>query len=743
MEKKNSILVLKGIIWASLAVIIFSPLYVSSKLFFPFITTKTFAFQIAVEVMFLAFLLLCYLDKKYRIHTNIAVILILAYLIILVIASFFGNDFYRSFWSNNERSDGILLLGHLFIFAVVISSFLRTVKEWLYLFDLFILAVLGVALVSIDQFLALTFPESWKVHFLPSSNGVRLAATIGNAGYVGGYMIFGFFISLFMLLKRNNLYLKLSYLIMILITLFITLQTQTRGAYLALAFGGLVMMVYLMWFYFNHKYLKITLVIILLTGLIGVSSIFLFKDSGIVKNNTILNRISSISLTSGTANNRMVTWVIGWKVFQERPLFGYGQENFYQGFDKYYNTKNTEEWFDRCHNMVCDRAITGGIVGLIGYLAMLIIPFFVLWNFYWRKYNNLVEAENKYRRFLTPIIFSILIVAYIIQNLFIFEALVTYVPLIMILSFAGVYGKTLDFKVFDQDNVKLSLIIIFAVLIVPFLWFFNLKPLYANADFIKILSSQSAVSYDRLTQSFEEVISRNTYGNQEYRRHYFNFYEKTYFNILNNEKNKTEVNQKNLASFTGVMEKNIDEQLAENPYSVANHLMALRFYNLAYVFDPLFFDKAIKISERTKELSIGRPQVHYEVASLYYYYANYSSLSGRQEEAGKYFVKSVENFYQGVEKNVDPNRSFSELSGFLMAIKRDRAEENALAIASYSPELAVSLVDKLLSDLGEIEETMDETQNQEAVTKVKEISEWLLKADSDNTQLLERLNKLK
>lgn len=742
MEKKNSILVLKSIIWACLAVIIFSPLYVSSKLFFPFITTKTFAFQIAVEIMLLAFLLLCYLDKKYRIHTNIVIFLILGYLIILVIASFLGNDFYRSFWSNNERSDGILLLGHLLIFAVVISSFLRTVKEWLYLFDLFILAVFAVSMVALDQYLAITFSQ-WKNHFLPSSNDARLAATIGNAGYVGGYMIFGFFISLFMLLKRNNLYLRLGYFLMILITLFIILQTQTRGAYLALAFGGLVMMIYLMWFYFDHKYLKISLVVILATGLIGVCSIFLFKDSSIVKGNAILNRIASISLTDGTANNRMVTWGIGWKMFKERPLLGYGQENFYQGFDKYYSTKNTEEWFDRCHNMVCDRAITGGIVGLIGYLAMLIVPFLILWNFYWRKYNNLIETEDKYKRFLTPIIFSILIVAYIIQNLFIFEALVTYVPLIMILSFAGVYGKAFDFKIFERDNIKLWLIIIFAVMLIPFLWFFNLKPLYANADFIKVLSSQSAVTYDSLVQSFDDVLIRDTYGNQEYRRHYFNFYEKTYFNILNNEKNKTEANQKKLASFTRVMEKNIEEQLADNPYSVANYLMALRFYNLAYVFDPGFFAKAIKIGERAKGLSFGRPQVHYEVASLYYYYANYSALSGRKEEADQYFVKAVENFYQGVERNVDPKRSFTELSGFLVAIKRDRAEENALALVSYSPELPVMLVDKLLNDLAEIKETMDDDQYQEAIAKVKEVTEWLLTADSDNAQLLESLNKLK
>jgi O-antigen ligase len=133
-----------------------------------------------------------------------------------------------------------------------------------------------------------------------------------------------------------------------------------------------------MWFYFNYKYLKIFVSNYFAWKFNWNFSIFYFKESDFIKSNTILNRVASISLTDTTANNRMVTWVIGWNAFKEKPLFGYGQENFYQGFDKHYNTKNTEEWFDRCHNMICDRAITGGIIGLLGYLVMLLVPFIIL-----------------------------------------------------------------------------------------------------------------------------------------------------------------------------------------------------------------------------------------------------------------------------------------------------------------------------------------------------------------------------
>ena len=74
-------------------------------------------------------MLLAWKDSEYRLRLNMVVILIAVYLGILTLASALGNDFYRGFWSNNERSDGILLLIHLFLFSWVITSFFRKIKE--------------------------------------------------------------------------------------------------------------------------------------------------------------------------------------------------------------------------------------------------------------------------------------------------------------------------------------------------------------------------------------------------------------------------------------------------------------------------------------------------------------------------------------------------------------------------------------------------------------------------------------
>ena len=221
---------LKGLIWFCLAVILFSPLYISSHLFFPFIVTKTIVFMIATEVMFVVYLLLAWKDSEYRLRVNMVVVLIAIYIGVLTLASALGNDFYRGFWSNNERSDGILLLIHLFLLSWVLTSFFRKIKDWLVVFDVFLVASFCVSVVALDQFFG------WN-HFLASSNGARLAATIGNAGYVGGYMVFGVFVALFMLFKRKNIPLKFWYGFLVLLEMFIALQSQTRGAMIALGIG--------------------------------------------------------------------------------------------------------------------------------------------------------------------------------------------------------------------------------------------------------------------------------------------------------------------------------------------------------------------------------------------------------------------------------------------------------------------------------------------------------------------------
>jgi O-antigen ligase len=632
------------------------------------------------------------------------------------------------------------------LFSVVLTGFFRSVKEWLWLFDLFIVASFCVGIVALDQYLTITFPGAWVEHFMASSNGARLAATIGNSGYVGGYMVFGVFMSLFMALKRSQIWAKSWYILVLLLELFIAIQTQTRGAYLALALGVGISAIYLMWFYFQNKYLKTALITMIIAVLLVVLGIFSFPNSDFVKNQKILRRISTISLADGTAQNRLVTWGIGYKGFLEKPILGWGQENFYQVFDKYYTTKNTEQWFDRCHNMMCDRATTGGIIGLLSYLGLLLLPFWAIWKYYRKEYAAKSDSqETSARRYLTPIIFTILIAAYIIQNMFIFEALATYVPLIMVLSFVGLYSKGYDFKFWDNANVKVTLIIIGVIFIIMALPVFNLNPLFANRDFIQALSSQSANLDDKIN-AFEEVIGRGTMGNQEYRRHYFNFYEQVMMDYLSKPENRTAENDQRMAAFANKMEAQFNAQIVENSYSVSNYLLLTRFDNLSYFFDVNRLNKALSVSDRAISLSPGRPQYYYETATTNYYLGNYYQSIKDETKAKEQFRLAVAKFYLGASQNVNDSSAFDQLSQFLIAVSQNSGGDSfakALTELPVGNDKISAITAKMIEWQKNPAVGEDEATIKARIDKIKSIIEWLLKADPKYPELNTQLESLK
>ncbi len=734
---------LKGLIWFCLAVILFSPLYISSHLFFPFIVTKTIVFMIATEVMFVVYLLLAWKDSEYRLRVNMVVVLIAIYIGVLTLASALGNDFYRGFWSNNERSDGILLLIHLFLLSWVLTSFFRKIKDWLVVFDVFLVASFCVSVVALDQFFG------WN-HFLASSNGARLAATIGNAGYVGGYMVFGVFVALFMLFKRKNIPLKFWYGFLVLLEMFIALQSQTRGAMIALGIGGMIFILYLLFFYYSQKIFKIIGVVIILASICGVSSIFIFKDSNFIKNQPVLSRAASISLTDGSTNNRLVTWGIAWQGFKERPILGYGQENFYQVFDKYFTTKNTEQWFDRSHNMIGDRAITGGIIGLLSYLSILLLPFYFLWKFYKNsdkeekaKENISSPVEQDFsakvwaRKYFVPIIFSILILSYIIQNMFIFEALATYVPLIMVLCFVGMYGPHFDWKFLQSGKFKAVCFWAGIVLLVPVIYIFNISPVYANADFIKALASPNLTLQQRIS-SFENVISRGTYGNQEYRRHYFEFFETTLSGWASDPEARKKIPQADMAQFTDTMEGQLLDQIKENSHSTSNYLMLMRFYDTAYIFNPARLNKSIEAFNSARELSPGRPQIYYESSQTYFYLGNYYIMQKQDKLAEEAMRKSLDVFYEGAQLNYYKATELGDLAGFLSWVKNNKAYSDVVSKYGMGGKKIEMITGNMISWLP----LVPVEQKANATVSVKDIVQYFSDADKGNATLKAQLDGL-
>ena len=102
--------------------LLFLPLYVADGMFFPFITGKNFAFRIIVEIVFAIWLILLARKAVSLPRLSWVFITITSFVVIASLATIFGENPYRSFWSNFERMDGLITLFHLLAYFVVVVS---------------------------------------------------------------------------------------------------------------------------------------------------------------------------------------------------------------------------------------------------------------------------------------------------------------------------------------------------------------------------------------------------------------------------------------------------------------------------------------------------------------------------------------------------------------------------------------------------------------------------------------------
>jgi O-antigen ligase len=652
--------ILKSTIWVCLGVIIFSPLYINTSLFFPFIVSKTLAFNIAVEVMLLAFLALSFYDKNYRLIINTVVALFGIYLVVSFLSSFLGDNFYRSFWSNNERSEGLLLYMHLFAFLAVLSSFFRKFKDWLNIFDLSFLASILVSLTALDQYFGFNILMNY-------SGGNRLTGTIGNAGYMAGYLIFAVFFGLLLLFKRRNPYARAYYLIGILLAFFIAVFTETRGGIIALGLGSFVFLVYLSLFYFKDRIFKYIGIIIIVAALLIPTFLLINRDSDFVTGNSILNRMTHISTSNTTSQTRLMTWGSALQGFKDRPVFGWGAENFYQPFDKYFNPAiyrhaGSVIWFDRAHNVIFDRLLTGGIIGLISYLSFIFLPLYYLWLYFYKK------GKDDKKSYLVPLIFTLLIVSYFIQNLFIFEALVIYVPLFLSLSFVGLFSREYKIKSLSSQQIKSYLLILLVVLFIPMVYYFHIKPLKSNTELVRVLSGREQGSVQKRFAQMDALIADGTYGNQEYRQQYFNLFNNLAVKYRTSD-DKTA--HQALAEISKTAEKQFKQQIQENPHSISNYLLLMRFNNAAYIYDLNRLNNNIEIFNEALKLSATRAHLYYEMAYSYLYLGNYFSSNNEVDKAKQAYDLSVDNLKTALELNDQNTEPYRQLISILVATGRN------------------------------------------------------------------------
>lgn len=449
--------------------LLFMTVIVSKSTLFPFIVGKYVFLRTTVGVAFILFLLGLLFDtargaqmliRLKRIVRQPLFIAVTAFTLAFILACLFGVDPAFSFWSNFERGEGgIQILSFYLYFALLIALFEKR-EDWSALFGC---AIAGGVLMGLYGLMA-----SWNVGGFVgarfSEEGYRFQGSIGNPAYVAVYALFLIFYCLYLIFEKKGekffspRTLGLLFLIVLFAAMFFL--AGTRGAFLGLGTAGVALLGYIGFAYKRFRLKMIGLILLLL--IVGGGLIY-FQNTPFVKS-IPGSRVFQISLSANTFQDRITIWKMAWDGFLEKPIFGWGPENFIRVFDSHFNPAYFKpeagfgSWFDRAHSVVFDYLAETGIVGFLAYVSMF-VAFYVM--FFRKSKNGEASAEgNRHPRFSDVAVMGLLFaipLAYFVQGLVLFDVSVTYLNLFTVLALAtykfGLTGHE-SMKVQEHKNKK-------------------------------------------------------------------------------------------------------------------------------------------------------------------------------------------------------------------------------------------------------------------------------------------------
>lgn len=460
----------------------FTPLIIFRNSFSPFNFGKVVVFRSLIEILLVFYVVLVLLCKEARFwnylwplkikdRINVRGLLLWAifiYTFSYSLSTFLGVNWHQSFWGYWERMGGLFSWLHYAAFVIIAVSVLRKKEEWLEFLFLMVLAAFISAFFGLLQKFNI-------VSVLGATGRFRIFGTLGNPAAFAGYLIFNFFFAVFLLREFSSRRLRFFLFSSLILFGLGIIMTAVRGALLGFGVGLLILAAHSMPTFKNYfKINKIRAVI--LVALFAVSFFGIWRFGGHkIASFSYFERLSNLSFEQATIKQRLIVWQIALSGIKERPIFGWGPENFGSVFSAKYDPKlynaPDDVLFDRAHNAVLDIAVTQGIVGLLAAAFLGIMAFFAI-------------HFSEFPRFQKGIFYSLL-AAYSVQNLFFFDLFSTFLMLSVLLGFLVAAGGKSELSHALNLGARIP-IKQFAVLLPLFfgaiftIYYVNIRPALAN-----------------------------------------------------------------------------------------------------------------------------------------------------------------------------------------------------------------------------------------------------------------------
>lgn len=491
----------KVIEYLSYILIFVTPLYFVSSQWFPFSTSKIVFTTLCVILMLTTYSFWLISSNKVSIRITPVHIVLLFFLIALTISSIFGIDIHNSFFGTFSQSVNMILIYVLSIFSFFVSILVVNNKSFLK--NIILSSFLSSIIVSMVSYTGSSL-----------SKILLKGSTIGNSSYVGGYLLFNicFGLGLFFYYKKYwNKFLIFIGTIIIALSPYlfnkdilngkISLQKAILNPILLLGeangaiIGIIIAVVVSLCFYLMFSHKKILKGI----GFISIISVLfclVYVNYSLVKPNSEIHKVYVEKKTE----NRFIAWDSAKINFIHHPVLGSGFNNYYYVYEKNYNPLGykiefPEFWFNQPHNVFWEFASNNGILGLVLYLSLLVFSVFAFYLNGYKKENKILRA-----------IFIGIIFGYFIQNLFVFDTLVTYLMLFLIIGIAmGISEKYWTVPNINKMGVLKSVAVITIIGSLASIIIFVYLPAKESSEWQKLGSNSNIRKFINLREGIQET----------------------------------------------------------------------------------------------------------------------------------------------------------------------------------------------------------------------------------------------
>jgi O-antigen ligase len=391
-------------------------------------------------------------------------------------------------WGTMMRGTGLLTLYSTTLYTLIIASVSKRYDGYVY--RLLGWVVGGGAVVVLSVWMG---DEGFNAAIGVLQKGSGGGVT-GNSTLAGSYLLFILGFTTFLLVSKQ--YIKkvwvwiLSIGIMcspIFLNIYGLLSGKSvlgsaRGAFLGIIIAATVS-VFVYW----SLSLKKSVRILGVGGIVAGIAVFVVAWAQLMTPGTSIHQ-KFIESASGT---RFAFWHISQQVLHERPLIGYGPENFSIAQARYFDPKFLskdlafEAWTDHPHNVYFDNGVAAGYPGIVLYCIFVGSLIVIVY-----RNKNLSSAQR-------GVLIGTL-TAYIIQNLVAIDGFVT---IFILAVYTGViYGlsvSSIDVSVTKKQSEYPILLCVLLLFSCVGIYYFGYQPAHKAKLFGEVLASSLDIRSDR------------------------------------------------------------------------------------------------------------------------------------------------------------------------------------------------------------------------------------------------------